>query len=40
LAGLFSLSTEIAEDLEQQESEIRGRVKQLRRAADAIMDVA
>ncbi len=38
LAGLFGLSTEIAEDLERQEVEMRARAKQLRRAADEIMD--
>lgn len=35
LAGLFSLSSEITEDLETQEEAMRARAKQLRDAADA-----
>jgi hypothetical protein len=35
LAGLFQLSSEIAEDLEVQEEEMRGRAQQLRDAAEA-----
>ena len=35
LAGLFSLSSEIAEDLERQEDEMRARAQQLRDAADS-----
>jgi len=35
LAGLFSLSSEIAEDLERQEEEMRGRAQHLRDEADA-----
>jgi hypothetical protein len=34
LAGLFNLSSEIAEDLEQQEEGMRARAKELRRSAD------
>src|SRR5665647_374144 len=37
LAGLFSLSSEIAEDLERQEDAMRDRALQLRQAADASM---
>jgi hypothetical protein len=37
LAGMFSLSSEIAEDLEAQEAAIRDRAKQLRQAADTSM---
>ena len=35
LAGLFSLSSEIAEDLERQEDEMRARAQHLRNTADA-----
>jgi len=37
LAGLFRLSSEIAEDLERQEDAMRDRALQLRQAADASM---
>jgi hypothetical protein len=37
LAGLFGLSSEIAEDLEAQEDMMRDRAQQLRRAADGIL---
>lgn len=37
LAGLFNLSSEIAEDLEVQERTMRARAKQLREVADTIM---
>ncbi len=37
LAGLFSLSSEIAEDLERQEDAMRDRALQLRQAADTSM---
>ncbi len=37
LAGLFNLSSEIAEDLEVQENTMRARAKQLREVADTIM---
>jgi hypothetical protein len=36
LAGLFSLSSEIAEDLEGQEEFMRARAQQLRERADAL----
>jgi hypothetical protein len=37
LAGLFNLSSEIAEDLEVQEKAMRERAKQLRQTADTVM---
>lgn len=37
LAGLFNLSSEIAEDLEVQEAAMRVRAKQLRQAADTML---
>ncbi len=37
LAGLFNLSSEIAEDLEVQEAAMRARAKQLRQAADTML---
>ena len=37
LAGLFNLSSEIAEDLEVQEATMRARAKELREVADTVM---
>lgn len=37
LAGLFNLSSEIAEDIEVQEAAMRARAKQLRQAADTML---
>lgn len=37
LAGLFNLSSEIAEDLEVQEAAMRERAKHLRQTADTVM---